>query len=68
VTAMSYTPPPPGTPIPIIEVTEQQRAAARRAIEAGEVWEFVTGQASFGLEDDLEDGLEDDDPNWKPPF
>jgi hypothetical protein len=50
-------------PVPVIVVTEKQRAAARRAIEAHEQFEFVTGQLSFGLDDE-----DDDDPNWQPPF
>jgi hypothetical protein len=51
---MSDDPPsdPPALPVPVIAVIEQQRAAARRAIEAHEQFEFITGQASFGIDDD----------------
>jgi hypothetical protein len=41
----------PEPSIPRVEVTPQARAAARRAIEAGMQFEFISGQADFGADD-----------------
>jgi hypothetical protein len=51
---------PPTGPPPKIEPSPEAIEAARRAIEAGMQFEFITGQMDFYDPDD--------DPNWRPPF